>query len=284
MSQTDKTEKNTSDSPDKKNDIVEVQFKGNRKHYYLKPSSIKLFPGEYVKVEVDRGIDIGRVSLTGHLVGLKKVSVEDFKIITKASRSEISELMKIREEELKMASTCRGKIKSHGLKMKLVDAEMRFDKSKLTFYFTADQRVDFRQLVKDLASEYRTRIELRQIGVRDEARRMGGVGICGCDLCCTTHIKDFAHINTQMAKEQNLSLNPQKISGNCGRLLCCLKYELPFYKKAYGAMPAPGSRYKTESGTGTVKNVDIFKNMITVRHQDGLEEKVTPSKGNKNNE
>jgi cell fate regulator YaaT (PSP1 superfamily) len=155
-----------------------------------------------------------------------------------------------------------------------VDTEYQFDGSKLTFFFTAEKRIDFRELVKELASIYRTRIELRQIGVRDEAKRLGGYGCCGLKLCCTTFIQEFSPITTQIAKEQNLSLNPAKLSGNCGRLLCCLLYEKDFYEKSMGFYPKVGSKFQTDKGEGVVEKVNLFKEYIVVKHEDGEEQKV----------
>jgi len=159
--------------------------------------------------------------------------------------------------------------------MKLVDAELQFDNNKITFFFTAEKRVDFRELVKELASTYKTRIELRQIGVRDEARRIGGFGVCGLPLCCARFIHEFEPVSTQLAREQNLSLNPAKISGNCGRLLCCLRYEKELYKRSLPLYPKVGERFQTEKGEGVVEKINIFKEYIVVKHETGEEEKIT---------
>jgi cell fate regulator YaaT (PSP1 superfamily) len=169
----------------------------------------------------------------------------------------------------------RDRIVYFELDMKLVDVEFQWDVSKITFYFTADKRVDFRALVKDLASTYRTRIELRQIGARDEAKRIGGYGACGLKQCCTTFLRDFTPITTQMARDQGLSLNPSKISGNCGRLLCCLMYEHGHYCRCEKAYPALGAKYKTDRGTGTVEKINIFSEEMTVRYSSGETQLVT---------
>ncbi len=167
--------------------------------------------------------------------------------------------------------------------MKLVDIEYQFDRNKLTFFFTADHRVDFRALVRDLASEYKTRIELRQIGVRDEAKRLGGYGVCGLRLCCASFLQNFEPISTQDARVQGLSLNPSKISGNCGRLLCCLKYEVDYYASVRSKYPEIGEKYKTDKGEGIVERIDVFEDYMVVRHEFGEEEKIAGDELNNNN-
>jgi len=179
-----------------------------------------------------------------------------------------------REKEMECFKECQRMIAERSLEMKLVDVELQFDNHKLTFFFTAEKRVDFRELVKELAGTYKTRIELRQIGVRDEAKRIGGFGVCGLPLCCSSFLRDFEPISTQLAREQNISLNPAKISGNCGRLLCCLLYEKELYQESLPQYPKIGSKFKTEKGEGVVDKINIFKEYIVVKHEIGEEEKI----------
>ncbi|MCP4684864.1 MAG: stage 0 sporulation protein [bacterium] len=180
-------------------------------------------------------------------------------ILRPAGPEDLDRYGRLKENEDQYKKEARVLIRKHGLVMKIVDVECQFDGGKITFYFTADHRVDFRALVRDLASRYRTRIELRQIGVRDEARRIDGYGICGLRQCCNDHIREFAPISTQHAREQQLSLNPAKISGNCGRLLCCLRYEIDLYKAAKKTLPPIGTEIRTEKGTGTIDRIDVFQ-------------------------
>src|SRR5512133_2875842 len=209
----------------KNSNIVEVTFKGERKAIYRDRNDIEITIGEYVVVEAERGQDMGKASCVGSLVKLKRGKGETRSIIRKALESDIETLKRNEEKEHSAFKVCKEKIIDFNLDMKLVGVELQFDGSKITFYFTAAQRVDFRELVKDLASIFRTRIELRQIGVRDEAKMLGGLGPCGRVLCCSSWLGDFEPVSIKMAKDQNLSLNPTKISGLCGRLMCCLKFE-----------------------------------------------------------
>ncbi|MCX7725430.1 MAG: hypothetical protein N2053_01145 [Chitinispirillaceae bacterium] len=240
--------------------IVEVSFKGTQKDIYHNKNELELTIGDYVIVEAERGVNLGKVSLVGQLVKLKKDKEDQLKnIVRKATEADLEILAKNKEKEKSAFALCKEKVKFYNLEMKLVDVELQFDGSKLTFYFTAAQRVDFRELVKDLASIYRTRIELRQIGVRDEAKRLGGYGICGKPQCCSIFLKEFAQITTQMAKDQQLALNPSKISGNCGRLLCCLRYEDDMYVEIFKKFPPIGSRIKINEKSGVLSYINIFE-------------------------
>lgn len=254
-----------------------VEFKGSRKEYYYNSYYHSLNLTDHVITETDRGEDIGRL--------LQKIDTEvDFgteskprSILRPASDEDLQRMKEFRAKELIQRKEVIGLIKRHSLIMKVVDIESQFDGNKMTIFFTADHRVDFRELVKDLASRYRTRIELRQIGVRDEARRIGGMGICGKTQCCNSFIKEFSPISTQHAREQDLPLNPSKISGNCGRLLCCLKYEAEMYTQIKKTFPRPGTRVKTKSGNGVIERIDIFNEVALVRDEENLILKVKAS-------
>jgi cell fate regulator YaaT (PSP1 superfamily) len=254
-------------------ELYEIAFKGNRRAVYSNSQSLPLRTGDYVVVATERGEHIGEVH---QKVDPKKIDQKKtpLQILRRAAEEDLARLSELRKKESAAFDVCLQKIAERDLIMKLVDVEYQFDGNKITFYFTAEKRVDFRELVKDLAAMYRTRIELRQIGVRDEARRIGGFGICGRELCCCTFISDFEPITTQLAKDQHLSLSPTKISGACGRLMCCLLYEEDFYKEALKKFPETGSRVETESGPGTVDRVDIFDELVYVSFEDGHEEKL----------
>ena len=247
-------------------ELLEIGFKGNKKDYFFNPKNIKVKPGDYVIVEADKGIDLGVVTKIGRLVTLNEIQSEPKNLIRKAAEEDIQQMQENRKKEAMAFYVCREKIKKHNLNMKLVDVEYQYDQNKLTFYFTSDRRVDFRELVKDLAAKYRTRIELRQIGVRDEARRLGGLGVCGLPLCCTTFMKHFEPISTQMAKEQNLPLNTCKLTGTCGRLKCCLAFEKDFYEKTHRKFPPLESILKTDKGTAKVEKIDIFHELVYLRY------------------
>lgn len=249
-------------------EILEVSFKGNKKVHYFNPKEIKVKPGDYVIVEADKGIDLGTVNKLGRLVALSEIKGEPKNLIRKAADEDMEKLKDNREKEAQAFLIAREKIKQHKLNMKLVDAEYQYDQNKLTFYFTSEKRVDFRELVKDLASKYRTRIELRQIGVRDEARRLGGLGVCGESICCSTFMKTFEPITTQYAKEQHLPLNPSKLTGICGRLKCCLVFEKKFYDAALKNFPPLNSEITTSRGRAVVDKVDIFKDLVFLRYKD----------------
>ena len=260
----------------KNSKLVEVVFKGERKAIFKDRNDVEILEGEYVVVEAERGYDLGKASCVGSLVKLKRGKGETRSIIRKAQEGDLETLKKNQEREKAAFKVCREKIKHFKLDMKLVDVEMQFDGSKITFYFTAAQRVDFRELVKDLASIYRTRIELRQIGVRDEAKRISGCGVCGRKQCCTAFLTEFEQITTQMAKDQQLALNPSKISGNCGRLLCCLRYENEMYVDIFADFPPVGSRITLGSKQGTLTYVNIFQLKGLVHFPDNSQEWLTP--------
>ena len=247
-----------------------VEFKGSRKEYFFNTYYHSLKLSDHVIIQAERGEDIGLLS--------KKVEVEiSFEetskprsILRPASDDDRGKLAELRQKELDHESEVIEMIAKHQLEMKVVDVEWQFDGNKMTVFFTADHRVDFRELVKDLAARYKTRIELRQIGVRDEARRLGGVGICGLEQCCNTFIADFVPISTQHAREQDLPLNPSKISGNCGRLLCCLRYEAETYEKCKRSFPPPGARVKAKMGEGVIEKIDVFNEEAVIRVEDGV--------------
>jgi cell fate regulator YaaT (PSP1 superfamily) len=260
----------------KNSNLVEVKFNGERRAIYRNRNNIDINEGELVIVEAERGQDMGAVSLVGELVRLKRGKGETRSIIRKAVPEDLQTLAKNKEKEKDAFKVCKEKIKAFRLDMKLIDVELQFDGSKLTFYFTAAQRVDFRELVKDLASVYRTRIELRQIGVRDEAKRICGYGICGRTQCCCAFLSEFEQITTQMAKNQQLALNPAKNSGNCGRLLCCLRYEDGLYQELFKAYPEIGSRITVNGKTGVLNSISIFMDKGQIRFEDGSHEWLSP--------
>jgi cell fate regulator YaaT (PSP1 superfamily) len=260
----------------KNSKLVEVVFKGERRAIYRDRNEIEILEGEFVIVEAERGQDMGKASLVGSLVKLKRGKGETRSIIRKASESDIETYKKNQDKENSSFNVCRDKIKDYNLDMKLVDVEMQFDGSKITFYFTAAQRVDFRELVKDLASIYRTRIELRQIGVRDEAKRISGCGICGRKQCCSAFLNEFEQITTQMAKDQQLALNPSKISGNCGRLLCCLRYENETYLDIAKDFPPQGCCMSLNGKKGNLNYINIFQGKGLLHYEDGSQEWLPP--------
>ncbi len=255
-------------------EILEITFKGNKKVHFFNPKEIKIKPGDYVIVEADKGIDLGQVNKVGRLVALSEIKGNPKNIVRKAADEDLMQLEKNRQKENEAFLVAREKIKQHKLNMKLVDVEYQYDQNKLTFYFTSEKRVDFRKLVKDLATEYRTRIELRQIGVRDEARRLGGLGVCGESLCCSTFMRTFEPITTQYAKEQHLPLNPGKLTGVCGRLKCCLLFEKAFYDQALKIFPALETEIVTPKGRAHVDKVDIFKDHVFLRYKDDEMEEI----------
>ncbi|MDI6821870.1 MAG: stage 0 sporulation family protein [Actinomycetota bacterium] len=218
--------------------VVGVVFREAGKVYYFNPRRLDLKVGDNVIVKTSRGLEFGEVVMLPQDIPEDELTAPLKKVIRKATQEDRTQVEKNRAKEKEAFETCEEKIKEHGLPMKLVDVEYVFDKSRIVFYFTAEERVDFRALVKDLASIFRTRIELRQIGVRDEAKMIGGIGPCGRRLCCTLFLSDFEPVSIRMAKEQDLPLNPLKISGICGRLMCCLKYEYEWYKEFKSKAPA----------------------------------------------
>jgi cell fate regulator YaaT (PSP1 superfamily) len=256
--------------------LVEVVFKGERRAIYRDRNEIEIKEGEYIIVEAERGQDMGKASCVGSLIRLKRGKGETRSVIRKAVADDLAVLAKNKEKEKEAFKLCKEKIAASRLDMKLIDVEMQFDGSKITFFFTAAQRVDFRELVKDLASVYRTRIELRQIGVRDEAKRICGYGICGRKQCCSAFLNEFEQITTQMAKNQQLALNPTKISGNCGRLLCCLRYEDDLYQEVFKAYPEIGGRVKIDARNGILDFINLFTEKGLIRYEDGTQEWLTP--------
>lgn len=260
-----------SESPrEKTTDAYIVGFKGNRRDCYLNSSALHVNIGDYMVVQAERGEDYGL--LLRKACGTECIKrPEMLRILRQGSDFDLDRLAFNRQKESETFQECQKFVAKHRLKMKLVDVEYQFDCNKITIFFTAEKRVDFRELVKDLAATYRTRIELRQIGVRDEAKRLDGFGICGQRQCCSNWLGDFCTITTQMARSQNLALNPQKLSGNCGRLLCCLKYEMNFYEEVSPQYPPLGARCATKNGQGQIRKVDIFKEQISVILEDGSE-------------
>lgn len=244
--------------------VVGVRFKKAGKVYYFDPNDLNLSADDGVIVETSRGIEYGTVVIGSREVPEEEVVGSLKKVLRRANDEDYEQLQANLEKGKKAFAICLEKIATHGLPMKLVDVEQTFDGNKIIFYFTADGRIDFRELVKDLASIFRTRIELRQIGVRDEAKMIGGLGCCGRELCCSMWLSDFASVSIRMAKDQNLSLNPTKISGICGRLMCCLKFENDAYEQAKEIFPEPGKRVTTPDGDGRVTGINIFKQTVNV--------------------
>lgn len=246
-------------------EIIGVKFKESGKIYYFDPVGQKVEVGTRVIVETSRGIECAVCAIENRDVSDDSIVAPLKQLVRIATEEDISTLKQIKEDEKEAFTICQDKILKHGLDMKLVDVEYTFDKSKLLFYFTSDGRVDFRELVKDLAAIFRTRIELRQIGVRDEAKMLGGLGICGRPFCCSSFLSDFQPVSIKMAKEQGLSLNPTKISGTCGRLMCCLKYEQDAYEDLLRTTPKQGAAVMTPEGKGTVAEVFLLRGMLNVR-------------------
>ncbi len=254
--------------------VYEVGFKGARSGFFVNPQQIPIQVGDSVIVEADRGEDLGRI-LENREWGCRKKIGASRCILRKATREEVRSLEDKARMEREAFQFCREKIAEHGLKMKLVDVERQFDGNKICFLFTADKRVDFRELVKDLAAVYKTRIDLRQIGVRDEAGRFGGVGPCGRKLCCSAFIEEFEPVSAQMAKEQHLALSPSKISGVCGRLMCCLRYEQDFYRAAANKFPKIGDRLSIDGRPCEIYKTDIFHDLVWAKDTDGHEESLS---------
>lgn len=245
-------------------EVVGVRFKRVGKIYYFDPDNLKIEQNGYVIVETSRGIEFGKVEIPNRTVSDDDIVQPLKKVIRIANNADIRQDRKNKEREVEAFSICNEKIKEHGLDMKLIDTELTFDCNKIIFYFTSEGRVDFRELVKDLAAIFRMRIELRQIGVRDEAKMLNGIGVCGRPLCCATFLGDFQPVSIKMAKEQSLSLNPTKISGICGRLMCCLKYEEDTYEYLNALLPKEGDIVSTPDGKGEVLSVSILRGIIKV--------------------
>lgn len=246
-------------------EIIGVRFKDVGKIYYFSPSGSKIECGNHVIVETARGIECGEVVIANRKVDDKKVIQPLKSIMRIATEKDIETQQKNREKEQEIMKVFTRKIAEHKLDMKPIDIDCTFDGSKILFYFTAENRVDFRELVKDLASVYRTRIELRQIGVRDEAKMLGGLGICGRPFCCKTFLGEFQPVSIKMAKEQSLSLNPTKISGTCGRLMCCLKYEQNCYEELLAITPKVGALVETSEGRGIVEDTNLLTGVLKVK-------------------
>ncbi len=246
-------------------EVIGVRFKEVGKVYYFDPNGIQMKKGDMAIVETARGVECGEVAMENREIEDKAIVHPLKKMIRKATQGDLKKVEENRKKERHAFEICEKKILDHKLEMKLVDVEYTFDNNKILFYFTADGRVDFRELVKDLASVFRTRIELRQIGVRDEAKMMGGLGICGRPFCCTSFLGEFQPVSIKMAKEQGLSLNPVKISGTCGRLMCCLKYEQAAYSDLLRTTPKNGAVVNTPEGRGVVVDVNLLTGMLKVR-------------------
>jgi len=251
--------------------VIGIRFKKAGKVYYFAPNELNLVVGNRVVVETARGLEYGEVVIGEREVSEKEVVLPLKNVMRKATKEDERRAEENVIKEQEALETCQQKIIEHNLPMKLVDVEYTFDVSKIIFYFTAEGRVDFRDLVKDLASIFRTRIELRQIGVRDEAKMLGGLGSCGQVLCCHAFLGDFEPVSIKMAKEQNLSLSPNKISGICGRLMCCLKYENDFYEEERKRAPKVGKMVKTPQGTGKIIDVNILKSTVRVEMVDDVQ-------------
>jgi cell fate regulator YaaT (PSP1 superfamily) len=256
--------------------ILEVTFKGNRREYYAAESDdVQL--SEYVIVEADRGEDLGRITAFGAVAERKcsgcstgcAAPTPTLRIVRRAETAEVEKAVALRVDEPRVRRITREKVLQFGLKMKVSEAEWQFDRNKLTIYFTAERRVDFRELVRDLARTFRTRIELKQIGVRDEAALLGGVGRCGRELCCSTWLRELKPVSLQLAKDQRLSLNPAQISGCCGRLMCCLTYEHDSYVQARKRFPREGKTLVTSHGREKVISVDIWRERVLLKDEDG---------------
>ena len=245
--------------------VIGVRFRNVGKIYYFSPKNLELKTGDHVIVETARGVEYGNVVLAPRDVPDEKVVQPLKEVIRIANAQDDKKEETNRRKEKEAFQTCLKKIREHGLDMKLIDVEYTFDNNKILFYFTADGRIDFRELVKDLAAIFKTRIELRQIGVRDETKNLGGIGICGRQLCCHTYLSEFVPVSIKMAKEQNLSLNPSKISGVCGRLMCCLKNEEETYEELNRKLPNTGDKVTTPEGLkGEVQSVNVLRQLVKV--------------------
>ncbi len=245
--------------------VIGVRFRRAGKIYYFAPGELEIKAGDAVIVETVRGVEFGKVVIDPKEIPDEEVVQPLKPVIRIATEKDHRVEEKNREKEKSALKICQEKIQKHGLEMKLIDAEYTFDNNKLLFYFTADGRIDFRELVKDLAAVFRTRIELRQIGVRDETKIRGGIGICGRPLCCSTYLSEFSAVSIRMAKEQNLSLNPSKISGVCGRLMCCLTNEEETYEMLNSQLPSVGDKVMTPEGLqGTVQSLSVLRKLVKV--------------------
>lgn len=262
--------------------FVEIRFKGTRRDYFTN-RGLEVSPGAFVFVEADRGEDVGEVTAIGSIAERKCSSsaggcatpAPEKRVLRLAEVEEIQRLPELRKDEERVRDEATALVARHGLKMKVTEAEWQFDRKKLIIYFTAERRVDFRELVRDLARTFRTRIELKQIGVRDEAALLGGVGRCGRELCCSTWLPELKPVSLQLAKDQRLSLNPAQISGCCGRLMCCLMYEHQTYVEARRRFPREGRTLRTGRGQEKVVSVDIWRERVVLKDQEGERRTVT---------
>lgn len=245
-------------------EVLKVQFHNAGELYYFKPPDKELKKGDYVIVETEKGQSVAEVVTPREKKSIKNITLPLKKVVRKMNEEDWEKYKKLQKEEKEALKICKEKVKKHELPMKLIDSRYAFDKNFLMFYFSAEGRVDFRELVRDLAKEFKTRIELRQIGVRDVTKMMGGMGICGKKLCCSQWLRDFDSISVNMAKAQYLSLNPSKMSGLCGRLRCCLKYEMEQYEEMSERYPEIGDSVMTPNGKGEVKNINIFTEQVFV--------------------
>ncbi len=253
-------------------EVIGINFREAGKIYYFSPLSFTLAVGERVIVDTARGVEIGTVKIANKKVPASEIIPPLKPIIRPANDEDIARDMSNHEAEMEAAIICKKKIAAHGLEMSLVAVEYTFDRAKLIFYFTCESRVDFRELVKDLAATFHTRIELRQIGIRDEAKLMGGLGICGRKYCCAGFLTDFVQVSIKMAKEQNFSLNSSKVSGACGRLMCCLRYEHEAYEEALKVTPPVNSTVKTPDGVGVVTETRPLAGEVKVKLNDNEKE------------
>ncbi len=249
-------------------EVISVKFRDGGKEYFFDPDGNKVNVGDKVIVEMQKGKDIATVCCGNHEVDDNDIVQPLRKMLRLANQKDFDRIEENRKKETEAFKICEKKIENHKLEMKLVNVEYSFDGGQIVFFFTADGRIDFRELVKDLASEFHTRIELRQIGVRDEAKLLGGIGICGQPYCCKRFLNDFQAVSIKMAKEQGLSLNPTKVSGSCGRLMCCLKYEQSAYEYLSSKTPKVGWNVKTPDGVGTVVDANLITGNLHVRLND----------------
>ena len=259
------------DAPPAPVEVVDIQFRQGQKVYYFDPAGLDVKAGDHVIIDTARGPEYGICAGGNHMIAARDVVAPLRSVIRLATAEDERIVARNRAEEKRAYEICLQKIADHGLDMQLVSAEFAFDGSKILFFFTADERVDFRELVKNLASIFHTRIELRQIGVRDKAKMVGGLGICGRPFCCASFLDDFQPVSIKMAKTQNLSLNPTKISGTCGRLMCCLKYEQEAYEDLLRRSPKQDSFVDTPEGRGTITEVDLLRQRVKVRMEDSPE-------------
>ena len=273
-------------------EVIGIRFKEGGKVYYFAPNKNVAKITDYAIVETSRGLEFGKVACTNKTVSSAEVVPPLRPVVRIATEKDIKTNEENKKKEAEALKICQGKVNSHQLEMKLIEAEYTFDTSKLTFYFTADGRIDFRDLVKDLASTFRTRIELRQIGIRDEAKLMGGLGVCGRAFCCNTFLPDFCQVSIKMAKEQSLSLNSSKISGACGRLMCCLRFEHDTYVQEIKRTPPIDATVKTADGVGQVTEISPLTGKIKVKidenvrtyHRDDVKILSMPKGKNKNDD